>query len=211
MSVTAPAPAKSSSVVRFGQVSAWLALLALLVGGTLTAITSRPTVAATLEVAQQRPILTVVAGVALAAVSLFDLGTVPALHDRLSGHGPALVLCGAGTAAVGDMLGIAGRLLQGSLGVLGPEADLASARLISATEGTLNAAGFVLVGVAFVCFGRLFRRSGSPRLGIVGILTGVATALGQLPGLTPLFLAANVGFIAWYVGLARAFGEPRAA
>ena len=54
---------------------------------------------------------------ALAAVSLFDLGTVPALHDRLSGHGPALVLCGAGTAAVGDMLGIVGRLLQGLAGV----------------------------------------------------------------------------------------------
>ena len=134
-------------------------------------------------------------------ISLFDLFTIPALHLRLHAGHPALILLATGAAAVGDLLGMLGRLIQGAE-VPAAIASSSDADLLAILEQTLNTAGFVLVGVSFACFGLAMLRGFSRWLGWVGLAAGVCTAVGQLPGLDAVFLLANLTFVAWYVGSA---------
>ncbi len=141
------------------------------------------------------------AALALALVSLFDLFTIPALHLRLHLGAPALVLVATATAAVGDLLGVLGRLVQGAE-VPAALGSPAGADLLAIVEQTLNTAGFALVSVSFTCFGFAMLRGSSRWLGWVGLVAGACTAVGQVPGFEGAFALANVAFIAWYVGLA---------
>ena len=197
-------PARHSEVVAVGRVAAVLALVALLVGGSLMATTG-PLLARAGDDAwrpvRENPGLFWSAAVALALISLFDLFTIPALHLRLHAGHPALILLATGTAAVGDLLGVLGRLVQGAE-VPAALASSSDADLLAIVEQTLNTAGFVLVSVSFACFGVAMLRGFSRWLGWVGLAAGVCTAVGQLPGLDAVFLLANLTFVAWYVGLA---------
>jgi hypothetical protein len=39
----------------------------------------------------------------------------------------------------------------------------------------------------------------------VAIVTGVFTCLGQIPAMAPLFMVANLAYVAWYIGIGRRF------
>jgi hypothetical protein len=190
------------SAVEIGRVAALLALVALLVGGSLMAATAPLVARAGDDVwgpVQEHPGLFWSAALALALISLFDLFTIPALHLRLHAGHPKLILLATVTAAVGDLLGLLGRLVQGA--EVPAAASPAGADLLAILEQTLNTAGFALVSVSFTCFGFAMLRGFSRWLGWVGLVAGVCTALGQYPGLEPAFALANLAFIAWYVGL----------
>jgi len=193
--------------------TALIALGALLVGGSLMAFTAMPTLSieAVLARVRETPTPFVIAGLALALISLADLGTIPALHQRLRRHGPVLILLATGTAVVGDLLGVLGRLAQTAQVpiALSPRTDLAPSAAMAADvlDLTLNMAGFLLVSVSFVTFGVLFLRDGQRMLGVVGCVGGVCTAVGQLPLLSPAFLVANLAFVLWYAALARLFAR----
>ena len=189
------------------------ALLALLVGGVLMSFTgvAEPPPEPLLTLTRAAPVVHAVAAVALGLVSLADLGTIAALHDHLHRHGPQLVLLAAGTAVIGDLLNITGRLAQAALvGVaLSPRSDLAPSAALALTtlEATLNTAGFVLVAVAFAAFGVLFLRSGRRLLGLVAMVAALGTALGQIPSAEPAFYLANVAFLLWYAALVQLFRQ----
>jgi len=195
--------ARHSAVV-VGRVAAVLALAALLVGGSLMAATA-PLLAAAGDdpwrPVRENPTLFWAAALALALISLFDLFTIPALHLRLHAAHPTLVLLATCTAAVGDLLGVLGRLVQGAEvpAALGSSSDAA---LLAIVEQTLNTAGFALVSVSFAGFGLAMMRGFSRWLGWVGVAAAVCTAFGQVPGLDWVFLLANLAFVAWYIGLA---------
>jgi hypothetical protein len=201
--------------------AAGLALAALLVGGVTMALTSRPgtAVASILVAIADNPWPFAVAGVGLTLVSLFDIFTIPALHLALGRYGRVLVTVATLTAVLGDLLGIVGRLAQTAVVPLGLQGGgpagavnssgngrlLGAAEALNVLDTTVNTAGFVLVSVSFTCFGLLLLRGFSRPLGCVAIVAGLFTLLGQIPALAPLFLVANVAYIAWYVGLARRF------
>jgi hypothetical protein len=77
--------------------------------------------------------------------------------------------------------------------------------VLNVLDTTINTAGFLLVSVSFTCFGLLMLRGFSRPIGWVAIVAGVFTLLGQIPFLAPLFMVANVAYIAWYVGISRRF------
>jgi hypothetical protein len=153
--------------------------------------------------------------VGLTLVSLFDIFTIPALHLALGRYGRVLVTLATITAIIGDALGILGRLAQTALVPLGLQSDAAdgargtglvgAGQVLDVLDTTINTAGFVLVSVSFTCFGLLMIRGFSRPLGWVAIVAGLFTLLGQVPTLAPLFMVANVAYIAWYVGVARRF------
>ena len=151
--------------------------------------------------ARESPGLFWSAALALALFSLFDLFTIPTLHLRLHAGHPTLVLLATGTAVVGDLLGVIGRLVQGAE-VTAALASSSDANLLAILEQTLNTAGFALVSVSFACFGLAMLRGFSRWLGWVGLAAGVCTAVGQVPGLDVVFVLANLAFVAWYIGLA---------
>ena len=184
------------------------ALAALLVGGVAMSWVSRggPSSAAAAATAGQ---LALLGPVALAAISLFDLFTVPALHQTLKSYGYALVLVATGCAGVGDLLGVAGRLSQASAVVTALDGGTGFAVALDTLERSLNTGGFVLVAVSFSSFGVLFWRAGERSLAIIAIATGILTGSGQFPGLEPLFYLANVGFLAWYIALVVRFRPSR--
>ncbi|MFS8070540.1 MAG: hypothetical protein ACMG6S_29600, partial [Byssovorax sp.] len=51
----------------------------------------------------------------------------------------------------------------------------------------------------------LMLRGFSRPIGWIAIVAGAFTLLGQIPPLAPLFMVANVAYIAWYVGIGRRF------
>jgi hypothetical protein len=149
-------------------------------------------------------------GVGLVLVSLFDIFTIPGLHAALGHHGRVLILLASAAAIIGDLLGILGRLAQTALVPLGLQngsrADLAAAgQVLDVLDLTINTAGFLLVSVSFTCFGILMLRGFSRPIGWIAIVAGVFTFLGQIPALAPLFMVANLAYIAWYVGIGRRF------
>ncbi|MGV8849108.1 MAG: hypothetical protein ACOH16_06145 [Propionibacteriaceae bacterium] len=198
------------AVQGLGRRAAMAALAALLVGGAAMSWASRggPSSAAAAAAAGQ---LALVGPVALAAISLFDLFTVPALHQTLKSYGYALVLVATGCAGVGDLLGIAGRLSQAAAVVTALDGGTAFARALDTLERCLNIGGFALVAVSFSSFGLLFWRAGERALAIIAVATGILTGGGQVPGLEPLFYLANAGFLTWYVALVIRFRPSRAA
>jgi hypothetical protein len=146
-------------------------------------------------------------------VSLFDLFTIPALHATLGRHGRVLIVLASAAAVLGDLLGVIGRLAQTALVPIGLQATtgpagtelLAAGHVLGVLDFTINTAGFVLVSVSFTCFGLLMLRGFSRAIGWIAIVAGVFTLLGQIPLLAPLFMVANVAYIAWYVGIGRRF------
>ena len=194
--------------------AAFIALAALMVGGAAMAMTSRAgtSTAAVLAAIDTNPWPFLAGGVGLAMVSLFDILTIPGLHAALGRHGRVLILLASASAVIGDLLGIIGRLAQTALVPVGLQAAsatrtelLAAGRVLDVLDTTINTAGFVLVSVSFTCFGLLMLRGFSRPIGWVAIVAGVFTLLGQIPTLAPLFLVANVAYIAWYVGIGRRF------
>lgn len=77
--------------------------------------------------------------------------------------------------------------------------------MLDVLDTTINTAGFLLVSVSFTCFGILMLRGFSRPIGWIAIVAGLFTLLGQIPMLAPLFMVANVAYIAWYVGIGRRF------
>ena len=194
--------------------AAFLALVALLVGGTAMAMTSRTgtSTADILAAIGAGPLPFLAGGVGLVLVSLFDIFTIPGLHAALGRHGRVLIILASATAIIGDLLGIVGRLAQTALVPLGRQAThgvgadlLAAGNVLTVLDTTVNTAGFVLVSVSFTCFGILMLRGFSRPIGWIAIVAGVFTLLGQIPALAPLFMVANVAYIAWYVGIGRRF------
>ncbi len=191
---------------RLGAVAAAAALVALLVGGTAMSALGGASVA-DVGVVRLHPAPALIGSAALAAVSLFDAFTVPALHRTLRSSGTVLILVATGCALTGDLLGIVGRTVQhaaAQTALMGGSAPSVAA--LDQTQRSLNAFGFVLVAVSFATFGVLYRRAGHRWLGATALSAGLLTGLGQVPGLQPLFYLANVFFVAWYVGLIRQFG-----
>jgi hypothetical protein len=186
------------------------ALVALLVGGVAMSLTAGggPSSGAAVATAGR---LALIGPVALAAISLFDLFTVPALHQTLKSYGYALVLVATGCAGVGDLLGVAGRLAQEAAVVTALDGGTGLAMALDTLERSFNTGGFVLVAVSFSSFGLLFWRAGERALAIIAIATGVLTGGGQLPGLEVLFYLANAGYLAWYTGLVVRFRPTRPA
>jgi hypothetical protein len=204
-------------IYRLGATAAALALTALTVGAVGMALTSRPgrAMADTLSVIAANPWPFVAAGVGLTLVSLADIFTIPALHLALGRQGRVLVLLASVTAILGDLLGVVGRLAQTAVVPLGIQAKapvgtgsnslLGAAQVLDVLDTTINTAGFLLVSVSFTCFGLLMMRGFSRPLGCIAMVAGLFTLLGQIPVLAPLFMVANVAYIAWYVGIARRF------
>jgi hypothetical protein len=181
------------------------ALVALLLGGSLLSVRPSTSVAGNAW-------LTAAIGAgaaALAALSVLDMFTVPALHLTLSRIGPRLIVLSTGCALTGDLLGLVGRLTQLAAQVSALR-DSSAAPVLELLQHTINTGGFVLVAVSFTVFGILFVRRGSRVLGVIAIVAGVCTMVGQLPSLEPVFYLANVAFIAWYISLARLFHARRA-
>ena len=194
--------------------AAFLALGALIVGGSAMAMTSRSAASTvdTLAAIAANPWPFLAGGLGLVMVSLFDLFTIPALHAALGRYGRALIVVASATAVIGDLLGVMGRLAQTAVVPIGMQsADAGATGLLSAgsvldvLDTTFNSDGFVLVSVSFTCFGLLMLRGFSRPIGWIAIVAGLFTLLGQLPLLAPLFMVANVAYIAWYVGIGRQF------
>jgi Domain of unknown function (DUF4386) len=194
--------------------SAFLALAALMLGGTAMALTagtgSSP--AAQLAAISSNPWPFLAGGVGLVMVSLFDIFTIPGLHAALGRYGRVLILLASAAAILGDILGIIGRLAQTALvplglqGGIGSGTDLlAAGQVLGVLDSTINTAGFLLVSVSFTCFGILMLRGFSRPIGWIAIVAGVFTFLGQIPALAPAFMVANIAYIAWYVGIGRRF------
>ena len=199
---------------RVAATAAALALAALMVGGAGMALSSRPgtSTAGVLAAIATNPWPFIAGGVGLVLVSLFDIFTIPGLHAALGRHGRVLVMIASATAVIGDLLGIIGRLVQTAVVPVGLQTPatpgtemLAAGQVLDVLDTTVNTAGFVLVSVSFTCFGVLMLRGFSRPLGWIAIVAGVFTLLGQIPTLTPLFMVANIAYIAWYVGVGRRF------
>ena len=205
------------AVYRVAACAAFLALAALTVGGTAMSLTARTGTAAAdvLAAISTNPWPYVAGGMGLVLVSLFDLFTIPGLHAALGRHGRVLILLASATAVIGDLLGVIGRLAQTALVPLGVQAGhdtagtvsgvLAAGQVLGVLDTTINTAGFLLVSVSFTCFGLLMLRGFSRPIGWVAIVAGVFTLVGQIPALAPLFMVANVAYVAWYVGIGRRF------
>jgi Domain of unknown function (DUF4386) len=214
---TTPAVSTSANdraLFRVAAVAAFLALAALMVGGVAMALTSQAGTATAEVLASigNNPWPFLAGGVGLALVSLFDILTIPGLHAALGRHGRVLILLASAAAIIGDVLGIIGRLAQTALVPVGLQTSntssiemLAAGRVLSVLDTTVNTAGFVLVSISFTCFGLLMLRGFSRPIGWIAIVAGVFTLAGQIPPLTPLFMVANVAYIAWYVGIGRRF------
>lgn len=217
VSIPVPVPAPESAPAtevgwparRLGSWAALGALAALLLGGSLMAVAAAPrppgvTAGLGLALLHGGP-------AALAALSVLDMFTVPALHQTLRRHGPVLILVATGCALIGDLLGVTGRLTQLSA-VAGAAQGWPAPQsmVLDLLQTTLNIAGFLLVSVSFSAFGVLFVRCGARVLGAVAVAAGVLTAAGQLPGLAPLFYLANAAFLAWYAALFLSFRRPEA-
>jgi hypothetical protein len=215
-----PEPATNDSAVRavYGVAAgaAFLALAALMVGGTAMSLTAQTgtSTARVLAAIANNPWPFLAGGVGLVLVSLFDILTIPGLHAALGRHGRVLIVLASATAVIGDLLGIVGRLAQTALVPLGLQSGngtgtgtLAAGQVLGVLDTTINTAGFVLVSVSFTSFGLLMLRGFSRPIGWVAIVAGVFTLLGQIPTLAPLFLVANVAYIAWYVGIGRRFWQ----
>jgi hypothetical protein len=202
---------------RVAGAAALLALAALMVGGAGMAMTSQAgtSTVAVLAAIGSNPWPFLAGGVGLTLVSLFDIFTIPGLHAALGRDGRVLILLASVTAIIGDLLGIVGRLAQTALVPVGLQSADASgaagAELVAAghvldvLDTTINTAGFLLVSVSFTCFGILMLRGFSRAIGWIAIVAGVFTLVGQIPTLAPLFMVANVAYVAWYVGIARRF------
>jgi hypothetical protein len=205
------------ALYRVGGSAAFLALGALMVGGVAMALTSRVGTSTddVLAAIATNPWPFLAGGVGLTLVSLFDILTVPGLHAALGRHGRVLILLASAAAVIGDLLGVIGRLAQTALVPIGLQTAnsgggvgaelLGAGRALGVLDTTVNTAGFLLVSVSFTCFGLLMLRGYSRPLGWIAIVAGVFTLLGQIPALTPLFMVANVAYIAWYVGVGRRF------
>jgi hypothetical protein len=196
--------------------AALLALAALMAGGTAMALTARTgtSTAEVLAAISSNPWPFLAGGTGLVLVSLFDIFTIPGLHAALGHHGRVLILLASAAAIIGDLLGIVGRLAQTALVPLGLQsADgigagtdlIVAGQVLGVLDSTINTAGFLLVSVSFTCFGILMLRGFSRPIGWIAIVAGVFTILGQVPALAPLFMVANVAYVAWYVGIGRRF------
>jgi len=194
--------------------AAFLALAALMVGGTAMGLTARAgtSTADVLAAISTNPWPFLAGGAGLVLVSLFDIFTIPGLHAALGHHGRVLIVLASAAAVIGDLLGIVCRLAQTALVPLGLQSGngtgsdvLAAGQVLGVLDTTINTAGFLLVSVSFTCFGLLMLRGFSRPIGWVAIVAGVFTLLGQIPTLAPLFMVANVAYIAWYVGIGRRF------
>jgi hypothetical protein len=194
--------------------AALLALTALMIGGTAMSLTARTgkSAAETLAAISTNPWPFVAGGVGLVLVSLFDIFTIPGLHAALGRHGRVLIVLASATAVIGDLLGMLGRLAQTALVPLGQQTgggvapgSLAAGQVLGVLDTTVNTAGFLLVSVSFTCFGLLMLRGFSRPIGWAAIVAGVFTLLGQIPALAPLFMVANVAYVAWYIGIGRRF------
>jgi len=110
-------------------------------------------------------------------------------------------------------LGLVGDLPSG-LSVRANSGQLAGALVIRADElrrlpqgdgRTRHTAG----GVRARCSGSAFpagvARQARWAIGWIAIVAGVFTLLGQVPALQPLFMVANIAYIAWYIGIGRRF------
>ena len=190
--------------------AAFLALTALMVGGVAMGLTSQTGTSTSdvLAAIDANPWPFLAGGVALTLVSLFDILTIPGLHAALGRHGRVLILLASASAIIGDLLGVIGRLAQTALVPVGLQAAstagtelLAAGHVLDVLDTTINTAGFVLVSVSFTCFGLLMLRGFSRPIGWIAIVAGVATLLGQIPALAPLFLVANAAYVAWYIGI----------
>ena len=204
------------ALFRVAAAAAFLALAALMVGGTAMALTAQTGTsnAEVLAAISKNPWPFLAGGVGLALISLFDIFTIPALHAALGRHGRVLIVLASATAIIGDVLGIIGRLAQTALVPLGLQTTdaagtdlLAAGQVLGVLDTTINTAGFLLVSVSFTCFGLLMLRAFSRPIGWIAIVAGVFTLLGQIPTLAPLFMVANVAYIAWYVGIGRRFWQ----
>ena len=206
--------ANDRALFRVASAAAFLALAALMLGGVAMALTSQAgtSTAELLAAIGTNPWPFLAGGVGLALVSLFDILTIPGLHAALGRDGRVLILLASAAAIIGDVLGIIGRLAQTALVPVGLQTAgtsrnemLAAGRVLSVLDTTINTAGFVLVSISFTCFGLLMLRGFSRPIGWIAIVAGVFTLAGQIPPLTPLFMVANVAYIAWYVGIGRRF------
>jgi len=207
-------PAGERALFQVAAAAALLALAALMVGGTAMALTARTgtSTAEMMAAISSNPWPFLAGGVGLVMVSLVDIFTIPGLHAALGRHGRVLILLASAAAIIGDLLGILGRLAQTALVPLGLQSGtgngtelMAAGQVLGVLDSTINTAGFLLVSVSFTCFGILMLRGFSRPIGWVAIVAGVFTLLGQLPALAPLFMVANVAYIAWYVGIGRRF------
>jgi hypothetical protein len=205
---------KDRALYRVAATFAFLALGALLVGGTGMALTAQAgtSTAGILAAIGTNPWPFLAGGVGLVLVSLFDILTIPGLHAALGRDGRVLILLASAAAIIGDLLGIIGRLAQTALVPVGLQTNnyagtdlLAAGQVLNVLDTTVNTAGFLLVSVSFTCFGLLMLRGFSRPIGWIAIVAGTFTLLGQIPTLAPLFMVANVAYIAWYVGIGRRF------
>lgn len=211
-----PPDANDRALFQVAATAALLALAALMVGGTAMSLTARTgtSMAGVLAAISSNPWPFVAGGVGLVLVSLFDIFTIPGLHAALGHHGRVLILLASAAAIIGDLLGVLGRLAQTALVPLGLQSGtgigtgtelMAAGQVLGVLDSTINTAGFLLVSVSFTCFGILMLRGFSRPIGWIAIVAGVFTLLGQFPTLAPLFMVANVAYVAWYVGIGRRF------
>lgn len=188
-------PSASVGARQVGAIASLGAFAALMIGGTLMAIPVESH-------------LGLLGPVMLAAISVFDVFTLPALHERLRGHA-ALVLIATGCALIGDLLGVVARLIQTSAVAAAGRGLSESAQTLDIQQQVLNTGGFLLVSVSFTAFGVLFMKAGARLLGIAGLAAGVLTSLGQFPTLEVAFYVANLAYLTWYAALYHALKTPR--
>lgn len=205
---------------QIGILAAILAALMLLIGGVALAITGNATATEDIEqlltaIDQKRLILTT-GYLAITLVSLFDIFTVPGLYTVLRRDGYKLVVIAAITAVIGDLLGVISGLIQTALlplstRLIGSSSAmntmlLSTAETVVTLESVISSAGFVLVGVSFLCFGMaILRGTFGKWIGWVAIAAGIFSILGQLPSLAALFMIANIAYLLWYIGISTRF------
>lgn len=209
------------NLYRMGGLAAFLAALALLIGGVALALSGSNTTANVdhlLSVIDQNLLPLTIGYVAIVLISLFDIFTVPGLYAALRRDSGILVVIAVITAVVGDLLGVTGGLIQTALLPLGTsliEASsatssvfLTSAETVVVLESIFSTAGFLLVGVSFMCFGlAILRGTFAKWIGWVAIAAGVFSILGQIPLLAALFILANVTYLLWYIGIGMRFNR----
>jgi len=202
------------SLYRIAVLAACVAAVALLIGGVALAISSGVTAASVdqlLESIYQNLLIFTVGSVAIILVNLSDMFTVPGLVAALWKDSRAMTGMAAISAVVGDLLGVAGGLIQAALIPMSQAQtipDSSSVQTVVFLESTFSTAGFLLVGVSFLLFGfSILRGKFGKWIGWVAITAGVFSILGQIPVLAMLFMLANLAYLLWYIGLAARFSR----
>jgi len=187
-----------------------LALIATIAAFSLAGVMGGEGVEKLLSLISQKRLVFVVAYIAVGAISLFDIFTVPGLYLTSKEGSRPFALWAAILALAGDIFGLTAgaiqlswlRLSAGYAATGDLAGTLANAQLVEILEYSFTTVGFLLVGPSFIFFGIAILKSGFSRwIGWVGIAAGILTVVGLIPSLAIISLGANLLYLVWYIAI----------